>query len=77
MEIFSRFHLLISDHANFMTDRQIPFLILLIVAATAALLSGCATSRDSQQNAQNGASATQDASPTVSGYISVGASKKF
>ena len=48
-----------------------------LFVVVAAMLSGCATSRDSQQNTQTGASITQDASPTVSGYISVGASKKF
>ena len=48
-----------------------------VVVVVASMLSGCANNRDSQQNTQTGASVTQDASPTVSGYISVGASKKF
>jgi uncharacterized lipoprotein YajG len=39
----------------------------LLLIALAAMLSGCATSPNSQQSA----------SPTVSGYISVGAGKQF
>jgi PBP1b-binding outer membrane lipoprotein LpoB len=43
------------------------FKILFSIFALAAMLSGCATSQNSQQSA----------SPTVSGYISVGGEKNI
>jgi uncharacterized protein YceK len=52
----------------------------LIIIAIAALVSGCASVQDTQQqNAPLGASArsTGDTGPTVSGYISTGAGKQF
>jgi uncharacterized lipoprotein YajG len=55
-------------------NKQI-FGMSLIIAALMAMLSGCATSRDSQQNTQP--SASQNSGPTVSGYIDVGAGKSL
>lgn len=52
----------------------------LIIIAIAALVSGCASVQDTQQqNAPLGASArsTGDTGPTMSGYISVGAQKSL
>jgi uncharacterized lipoprotein YajG len=43
------------------------FKTALLLVALAAIFSGCATSQNSQQSA----------SPTISGYISVGADKSF
>jgi uncharacterized lipoprotein YajG len=40
---------------------------LFLIVAVAAILSGCATSQNSQQSA----------SPTISGYISVGGGKNI
>ena len=50
--------------------------LLLVIAATAAILSGCATSHGTQQDALKNA-VQSNTDPTVSGYIDVGAGKKF
>jgi uncharacterized protein YceK len=55
-----------------MKQLYIAFLAILI----ASLLSGCATAHDPQQTEPKNA-AQNNAGPTISGYIDIGAQKSF